>query len=260
MLLDTTARIETPERIRFRYRLAGPGQRAAAWLVDLALSAFLAMLLAITVASMASVPGLGGVGMGVMLLGLFVLQWLYGVVLETAMSGRTPGKLLLNLRVVRSDGSPARFPDFLLRNLVRFVDFLPMGFGIGVAVMTFDGKLRRLGDLVAGTVVVTEEKSNVLGNVRISPAVTEQERQAMPASVMLSNEELQVIESFLRRRPRLSDDRAEELARFFGPALSDRTGIEAPSWERVLTLAYARATGRDRPASDIALAAEEDAA
>ena len=55
-----------------------------------------------------------------------------------------------------------------------------------------------------------------------------------------------MIEEFIRRRPQLSRERAEELAELFGPALSERTGIEADTWERVLVLAYARATGKDR--------------
>ena len=116
--------------------------------------------------------------------------------------------------------------------------------------MAIDPKLRRIGDLVAGTVVVAEDRSSVLGGVRIQPPVSEQERQALPPGVVLSNEELQVIEAFLRRRPQLSDDRAEELARLFGPVLAQRSGIDAPTHERVLTLAYARVTGRDRPADE----------
>lgn len=194
--------------------------------------------------------GLEGYGLGVVMLGLFVLQWLYGALFETLMSGRTPGKAAMSLRVVRADGSPGKFPDFLLRNLLRGVDSLPAvivpTFGIGVLVMAIDPRLRRLGDLVAGTVVVSEDKAHMLGSVKIEPPVSEEERQALPPAVRLSNEEVQVIEAFLRRRKRLSDDRAEELASYFGPVLTERTGIEAPTAERVLTLAYARATGRDR--------------
>ena len=80
----------------------------------------------------------------------------------------------------------------------------------------------------------------------VEPPVTETERQALPPKVVLSRDELGVIESFLRRRKLLSPERAEELAVLFGPRLSERTGVVAPTWERVLTLAYARATGKDR--------------
>lgn len=194
----------------------------------------------------ALVPGLSGMALGLFMLVVFLTEWFYGAFFETVFSGRTPGKMLVSLRVVREDGAPASLPDFVLRNLLRGVDYLPGVFGVALVVMTLDRKLRRVGDLVAGTVVVIEDKERVLGRVAVHPPVTEAERQAMPARIELSKQELDAIEDFLRRRPRLSTERAEELATLFGPALSDRTGLEAPTWERVLTLAYARATGKDR--------------
>ncbi len=245
-LLDTTATVETPERVRFRYRIAGPGQRSTALAVDATIQIGVVMVLGVILSALEQIPGLGEIGTGLFLLVLFAIQWFYGVVFETFMSGQTPGKLATNLRVVRVDGAPARFPDIVLRNLLRFVDWLPMGFGIGVLTMAADRRMRRIGDLVGGTVVVVEDRAAVLGRVRIEPPVSEAERQSMPARVDLSRDELRVLEAFLRRRDRLSDERAEELARLFGPELSDRSGLQAPTWERVLALAYARATGKDR--------------
>jgi uncharacterized RDD family membrane protein YckC len=217
-----------------------------AWGID-CLVAFAVLFVFVSATSVFNgIPTLQNATVGVMMLLLFALQWGYGVVFETVLSGRTPGKMAMSLRVVREDGAPARFPDFALRNLLRTADFMPIAFGVGAVVMLADAKLRRIGDLVAGTVVVVEERASVLGNVVIAPPVTEAERQAMPPRVDLSRDEIHAIEAFLRRRPLLSPERAEELAVLFGPALAERTGLEAPTWERVLTLAYARATGKDR--------------
>jgi uncharacterized RDD family membrane protein YckC len=242
--VDTTAAVETPERIRFRYRVAGPAQRGAAWLVDLMLQAAVSTVI-VAIAAVASTL-VEGLSTGLMLLGLFLLQWFYGVFFEVLLAGRTPGKVALELRVVRVDGSPARLPELLLRNLVRAADFLPFGFAVGVAVMASDRRLRRLGDLVAGTVVIAEDRTRLMSGVRVEPPVTEDERRQLPARVRLSAEELEVVESFLARRAQLGRERAEDLARHFGPELSRREGITAPTWERVLVLAYARATGKDR--------------
>jgi uncharacterized RDD family membrane protein YckC len=242
--VDTTEFVETPERIRFRYRLAGPAQRGAAWAVD-AMIQGVAGAVVVGIATAAS-PVFGGLSTGVMMLGLFVLQWFYGVFFEVVLAGRTPGKVAMELRVVRTDGSAARFPELLLRNLVRAADFLPLGFAVGVLVMAGDRRLRRLGDLVAGTVVIAEDRARLLSSVRIDPPVTDEERRQLPARVHLSPEEVEAIEAFLVRRPQLGRERAEDLARHFGPALSAREGVIAPTWERVLTLAYARATGKDR--------------
>lgn len=248
-LLDTTASIDTPERVRLTYRLAGPGPRALAWFIDL-------WIKAVVIAAGAAIIGLmhltplvvlfRGVGYGGLLVVLFLLEWFYGAFWESLLGGRTPGKLVLSLRVVRTDGSPGSIPDFVLRNLLSGVDFLPVGYAIGVLSMVLDHRLRRVGDLVAGTVVVLEDRGNVLDSLMIHPPVTEDERQSLPGRVDLSRDELRLIETFLRRRPKLSAGRAEELAELFGPKLSHRTGVTAPSWDRVLTLAYARATGKDR--------------
>jgi len=247
-LLDTTADVETPERVRFRYRLAGAGPRAVAWTIDFVIRFIVTMVVLLGMMALSMIPGFDGVGTGLALLFMFLLEWFYGVFFETLLAGRTPGKLVLSIRVVRVDGSPGRFQDFMLRNLLRAVDFLPVLFGVGIAAMLVDDRMRRIGDMVAGTVVVCEEKSRVLGTVTIAPPVTDSERQALPGRVDLDREELAIIEAFLRRRRRLSDERAEELAWLMGPALSERTGVQADTWERVLTLAYARATGRDREA------------
>lgn len=245
-LLDTTAAVETPERVPFRYRLAGPGRRAMAWAIDSVLRLGIVLFVAVFAALASVLPTGEGIGMGLLLLTAFFLEWGYGVFFETLLHGRTPGKALLSLRVVRGDGSPARFGDFLLRNLLRAVDYMPGFFAIGVLTMAADRRLRRVGDVVGGTVVVSEDRGSVRDRVLIEPPVTEAERQALPAAVQLSRDELAAIEAFLRRRPRLSEERAEEIAWLLGPALSERTGVKAPTWSRVLTLAYARATGRDR--------------
>lgn len=248
MLLDTTATVDTPELVRFRFRLAGPGPRAVAWMIDFAVMTTVVVGGSVVVSAFSVIEGVAELGQGLIMLLLFAMNWLYGAIFETLWSGRTPGKALLNLRVVRADGAPGRFPDFLLRNLLRYVDFLPAAFGLGILVMTVDDKLRRIGDLVGGTIVVAEQRTRVLAAVPIVPPVSDEERQALPARVDLSRSEVRAIEALLRRRTQLSDERAEELATFFAPEVTERTGIEAKTAERVLTLAYARATGRDRDA------------
>ena len=188
----------------------------------------------------------GGVGVGLALVLFFLLEWGYYIVCELLTSGRSPGKLVLGLRVVRLDGSPVELADVVLRNLLRAADSLPAAYGIGVGAMLADHRLRRLGDMVAGTIVVIEGSQRVLGAVQIVPPVSEVERQALPAGVSLDRDELLAIETLLRRRRRLTAARTEELAKLLGPGLQDRTGIEADSWERVLTLAYAVAVGKER--------------
>lgn len=245
--LDTTAEVDTPERVVLRYRLAGPGRRAVAYLVDLVARGLILVVLGIGLSLVAVVlPGGAGIGIGGLMLALFFLEWGYGALCEWALAGRTPGKMLLGIRVVREDGSAGRFPDFLLRNLLRTADFLPGFFAVGLISMLVDSRFRRLGDLVGGTVVVVEDRERMLGAVAIEPPVTEAERQEIPVHVVLTIEERRAVETWMRRLPQLSTERAEELAALFGPSLEARLGWRAPTWTRTLVLAWARSTGRDR--------------
>jgi uncharacterized RDD family membrane protein YckC len=244
--LDTTTTVDTPERVRFTHRLAGPGLRGLAWLLDLLVQAFVVVgvLTALTLTSVVS--GLGAeVGTGASLLAFFVVSWFYAAAFEALWAGQTPAKRALQLRVVRLDGSAIGPREAVLRNLMRGVDGLPFAYVVGATVAAMDPRLRRLGDWVAGTMVVVEQRTALLDAVEIAPPVTEGERQSLPIRVTLSGDERRAIEALLRRTRRLSASRAEEIAAVLGPRLAEREGVVAPTWLRTLTLAYARSTGRD---------------
>ncbi|MEZ4640246.1 MAG: RDD family protein [Caldilineaceae bacterium] len=86
----------------------------------------------------------------------FLIFWGYYVFFEYIWNGQTPGKRMVKIRVLRVDGNPAGFIDVVIRNLVRIVDFLPSGYGLGLIVMFFNHRSRRLGDFAAGTFVARE--------------------------------------------------------------------------------------------------------
>ncbi len=244
-LIDTTFAVQTPERVRFELRVAGPGPRAAAWALDLILRLVLLGFVQVLTLIGASALGMPGVGTGFALLFLFLSEWWWGALLETFFDGRTPGKMALGLRVVRDDGSPAGFGEHTLRNLLRAVDILPLGYAFAVASMVFDGQLRRIGDRVAGCVVVHDERSRILDALVLDPPITEAERRLLPPGVVLSRSERTAIEGWMRRRPHLSPGRAEELAALLAPRLTETTGVRGDTAARTLVLAWARATGRD---------------
>ena len=203
--VDTVTEIDTPERVRFACRLAGPAQRGGAYLVDLVLRAALlfGVVLLLGALGLGTRGGLFGLGVGLVLVAAFVVEWGYYVVSETFMNGQSLGKRAFALRVVRSDGLPISFGDSVLRNLLRAADFLPNLYGIGVVVMAVDPKFRRLGDLAAGTIVVCERGEAVLGAVSIEPPPTEAELRVLPARIPLSPDELEAVEAFVRRRSAL---------------------------------------------------------
>src|SRR5262249_16761670 len=154
------------EHIVFRYRLAGPTRRAVGHLLDLLLCYGAVALLALVVA----IAAMGGAitssdlgaaaqaGIGAGLLGLFAGQWgCFGRV--GALFGGSPGKMAVGIRVLTTSGRPIGWRAAALRNVLRAADLLPIGYVAGVVSMALSSRFQRLGDLVAGTMVVVPERA-----------------------------------------------------------------------------------------------------
>lgn len=244
--LDTIATVDSPEQVRFEYRVAGPARRALAYAIDLLVKgAVLIGLGILLILGGFEYDQLTGWTTGVYAMVAFAMEWGYGVLFESLQSGQTPGKKVLRLRVVKEGGYPIGFLDALLRNLLRAADFLPSGYALGVVTMGLDPRFRRLGDLVAGTMVVVEERSHLAAPVRLEPAPTPQEWSMMPGSARLDAPEREALDLFVRRLPRLGSARADELASMLLPRFADRlpsAASESPA--RWLALLYLRATER----------------
>jgi uncharacterized RDD family membrane protein YckC len=154
-LPDTDLVVATPERVSFGYQVAGVGTRAIAQILDLLILG--GVLLGITFAAFAiSQAGFDTVAFLLLLLGSFVVVFGYFWACEAFWSGQTIGKKVFRLRAVGDRGEPMTFMQAGIRNVVRIVDFLPYGYGVGMVVLFVNGKGKRLGDLAAGTIVVKD--------------------------------------------------------------------------------------------------------
>jgi len=181
-VIDTIHRVQTPEGVELVLTVAGPAPRALAWAIDFALRGVVFMAAALVLAA------LGRFGQGIGLVLAFVLTWFYSVVFEVLRRGRTPGKQIMQLQVVHEDGTPVRWPASLVRNFLRVVDQLPVGYFLGVTTMCIDPGFRRLGDLAAGTLVI----HTGLGAVRsAAPDVA-----PLPPSISLALEEQRAVIAF----------------------------------------------------------------
>lgn len=196
--LDTRAQIETPEGFDLLLRPAGLVPRSLAFGIDL--------LIRIVV--------IGGLflffslfstfGKGLSMLVLFVGNWWYMVLFEVLNQGRTPGKQLMGLRVVHDDGTPIGWASSLTRNLLRFVDMLPFGYGLGAVCSLQHSQFKRLGDLAAGSFVIYRD-APILDPV-LPNAV------AQTAPLFLKLEEQRALLEFAERQAQLSCERIQELA------------------------------------------------
>ena len=202
-LLDTYHEIETPEGVEFRLRVAGPVVRSLAWGADMLIRAGIYVVMGIVLSLM------GKFGMGLLLILLFLVEWFYPVLFEVYRYGATPGKRSLGLCVVHDDGTPVDWPASLLRNLLRFVDFLPFLYGFGLASMLIRKDNKRLGDLAAGTRVVYRESAH--------PPSATPDVQAVPPRIPLRLDEQRAVIDFAGRSNQLSGERAQELAAIIAP-------------------------------------------
>lgn len=196
--LDTVRSITTPEGVELHLKLAGPVPRACAWAIDFAVRAAVMLGLAIVLGQ------LGALGVGLLLISAFLLEWLYPAVFEVRFDGATPGKKWMGLRVVNDDGTPVTVSAAFIRNLLRAVDFLPVMYGVGLVAMLFNREFRRLGDIVAQTVVVHREDPR-------TPALIAYATPLVPPRALTVDEAHAIVE-YAERVPQLTPERAAELA------------------------------------------------
>ncbi len=159
MQLRNVHRVETPEFVVFEFDVAGLASRAAAYGIDFLVMAAIAV--ALFFASLLAGVTLRGFALAVFFVGAFLLQWGYFTVCEWRFSGRTVGKRLLGLRTIDEAGVRIDFFQALMRNLLRLLDALPGPYLVGLVTALLTTRRQRLGDLLAGTVVVCEARRPV---------------------------------------------------------------------------------------------------
>lgn len=128
---------------------------------------------------------------------VFCINWGYYAIFEALWKGQTPGKRWAGIRVIKDSGRPINTFEAISRNLIRAIDFLPAFYGIGVVTMLLNAKNRRLGDYVAGTLVVHETSDRESSLFFNTPAATE---FTLHQAAGLTLQEAELIETFLARR------------------------------------------------------------
>jgi len=193
--------IDTPEQVHLEFTLAGIGSRFMAVCLDVLIEAVLYLFLLLFSYIWFS-GGVFGANRtiwwnAIVTLVIFCINWGYYAIFETLWKGQTPGKRWAGIRVIKQTGRPINAFEAIARNLVRFIDFLPGFYGVGVFTMLLNHKNRRLGDYVAGTIVVhetTDRESSLFFNMHMSADFT------LHQAAGLTPQEAELIETFLARR------------------------------------------------------------
>src|SRR6185436_14331175 len=161
----------------------------------------------------------GYAGRGILLITVFVVEWLLPAWFEAAWRGQTPGKRAMGLMVLNDDGSPVRWPAALTRNLLRAVDFLPLVYATGLVAMLVNRDFKRLGDLAAGTVVVYREGAHRAAQIP--------EAAPLAPPVALSLGEQRTLLDLAERAALLAPARVAELAELARPLVGESQGDPA---------------------------------
>ncbi|MBK6725098.1 MAG: RDD family protein [Acidobacteria bacterium] len=227
---EETLIIETPERVPLEFALASIGNRFLAVAIDhfvqflsmFLIAWFFMWLAGYTADQLVDAPeALMGQApkwtIAVLIVVVFLIFAGYFILFEWLWNGQTPGKRLLKLRVIREDGRPLTLWEAVARNLLRIADAAP-GFvipiySIGLIVIFLSDRDQRIGDIFAGTVVIRERTdeaptfAETFSNaIRDSAFTRVQAKVEVGANVSMLNErEVEVVESFLRRRWDLTD-------------------------------------------------------
>jgi uncharacterized RDD family membrane protein YckC len=243
--------IDTPEQTSLEFPLAGIGSRFVAMAADTAIQMIagfvIFFVLALTATALPFGGGRGGVwAFAGMIVTFFLIYYGYFAFFEAVWNGQTPGKRYAQLRVMKDDGRPINAQDAIARNLLRIVDQLPFLYGIGILSVFLSKQNKRLGDFVAGTVVVHEktvELARPFQETRIDETAPAYDVSHITA------DELRLIETFLQRRDAFDPALRGSMAAQITARISAKLDVQVRGWpanEKFLEAVHSqyRATNR----------------
>jgi len=195
--------IETPEQIELEFPIAGLGSRGLALLVDSLLQLVVVIVVIFADSLLSADLGRYWATAGkwmtaIIIFVLFCLYWGYFAIFEAFWNGQTPGKRQAKIRVITASGRPITVFEAIARNFMRAVDS-QLGYVVGAVAIAVDKKNRRLGDMVAGTVVVHEiqEQGDSYWYAQENTGTT---AMSVEAVATMTEQEFQLVETFLNRR------------------------------------------------------------
>jgi uncharacterized RDD family membrane protein YckC len=253
--------IDTPELVAIEMPLAGIGSRFIALLVDYLIWGAFFFVLAVLFIVFA--PGIGAFSkiseqwaIAIAIFIIFLLNWGYFTLFEAFWEGRTPGKRVARIRVIQQSGRAIGLFESMARNLVRYVDQFPSFYAVGVVVMFATKNHQRLGDLVAGTLVVRDRIDEAplwdahgartfTAQIHTPIAHIPEPHLAFVLPVVgvarLTASDLEVLEGFFARRLDMSMQTREALAQRIAAAIQAKSGLELPAGASVETFLEATA-------------------
>jgi uncharacterized RDD family membrane protein YckC len=245
--------IDTPELVSIEMPLAGIGSRFIAILIDYLIWGAGALVLALVlVAVLPAMHTFSKISaqwaVALIIFAVFLVNWGYFTLFEAFWNGRTPGKRVAKIRVIQRTGRAIGLFESMARNLIRYIDWLPGFYAVGVITMFSTRQHQRLGDLAAGTLVVRdrEPSSRTFTAQLFTPSAPIPEPHhaltlPITAIAKLSSSDLEVLEGFFARRLDMSMATRAVLAQRIAAAIQAKSGLEVPVGASVETFLEATA-------------------
>jgi len=234
VLSDDQLQIDTPEQIALELPLAGIGSRFLGLAIDTLIQVVLYIIGFFALAFAAGIAG--AVGMyryfrwipvswapAIAILFVFCVYWGYFAFFEIIWKGQTPGKRVAKIRVIHASGRPINVYEAIGRNLLRVIDGLPGMYGVGIVCMILNNQNRRVGDYVAGTVVVHDKRT---GEVKPDWNTVTESAGTNPKLAQVASEELVLIETYLGRRAEMDPVLRDQVAYQIATRIIEKTGLQ----------------------------------
>lgn len=262
--IDSQFKVVTPENIAFNYQVAGPFRRLLAFMLDLFIRAAIALAVIIILTLFGIATAIANAGLEDLMLAagtmaFFFFNWFYMAAFEYWWNGTTPGKWLLNLRVTTDDGEPINIFQSAVRNLFRYVDMWPMvplpfaamresfdgpvvlTFLFALVVPIFNRRFQRIGDLIAGTMVVIEDRSWLMKIAKIEDDRARLLAEYIPPNFVPPRSMVKAVATYVERRRYFTTARRREIARHLAEPLLEKFGLPTDtSYDLLLCALYYR--------------------
>jgi uncharacterized RDD family membrane protein YckC len=223
--------VVTPEAVVLDFARAGIGSRGAAAIVDITLQGLGIFASLLTVGALTDGGGPAWVGVTLGIFAVFVFTIVYTVMFETLWRGRTPGKAAMGLRVVTVEGGPIAFRHAAIRGALGVIEVIGSAGAIAMLTVFFSRRSQRLGDMVAGTLVLRQRSaSGEVAATSFTPWPGSEEYVATLDVSHMSHDEYQTIRSFLLRAPSIKGESRNSLGVQLANRMAARLHTQPPSW------------------------------
>ncbi|MCH8554577.1 MAG: RDD family protein [Schleiferiaceae bacterium] len=221
--------IQTPQNVTIELNLADGSSRALAFFIDQIFLTIVLVLSLMTAAAFDVFEGEKEVLRYVFITILLSIYFFYSLLFEIFLNGRTPGKIMLGLRVRKLTGNAPELLDYLIRWIFRIPDLAASAGLLAFFLVTTSKRKQRLGDLLANTIVINEGKTHRTGLQEILKIKdTESTEINFPQVAFLTEDSILTLKDLVLRNKYYTSSKYTSLINETADTIGQLLGVEVP--------------------------------